>query len=80
MDIQAEKLSLIEWLAGIDDNRIIRQFKILQKASQEQIETQLTADEKKSINKGLSAISNGNVHSTESVKESTKKKYPQLFK
>jgi hypothetical protein len=80
MDIQAEKLSLIEWLAGIDDNRIIKQFKILQKASQEQIETQLTADEKKSIDKGLSAISKGNVHLTESVKESTKKKYPQLFK
>lgn len=35
MDIQSEKLNLIEWLAGINDNHTLMQLKALQKLSQE---------------------------------------------
>lgn len=78
MDIQADKLSLIEWLAGINDSRIIRQFKSLQKSNQEQIE--LTSVEKSAIDQGLKSIANGQVHSQDSVMRSTREKYPKLFK
>lgn len=80
MDIQAEKLSLIEWLAGINDSRIIKQFKALQRSNQEQMENSLTSAEKSAIDKGLKSIAEGKVHTHESVMESTQKKYPNLFK
>jgi hypothetical protein len=80
MDIQAEKLSLIQWLAGINDNRIIKQFKTLQKSNEEQVETSLTSSEKSAIDQGLKSIADGKVHTHESVMQSTKDKYPNLFK
>ncbi len=79
MDIQADKLSLIEWIAGIKDVRIIRQFKSLQESNQS-VKSSLTKTEKSAIDQGLESINNGNVHSHESVMESTKKKFPNLFK
>ncbi len=80
MDIQADKLNLIEWIAGINDTRIIRQFKCLQKSTQEQINISLTLAEKSAIDKGLKSIAEGKVHTHESVTQSTKEKYPALFK
>ncbi len=80
MDIQAEKLRLIEWLAGINDYRIIKQFKALKKSNQEQIDTPLTSAEKSAIDQGLKSIADGKVHTHESVIKSTKEKYPNLFK
>ena len=79
MDIQADKLSLIEWIAGINDSRIIRQFKSLQKSNQKQV-TSLTSAEKSAIDQGLKSIAEGNVHTHESVVQFTKEKYPNLFK
>ena len=80
MDIQADKLSIIEWIAGINDSRIIRQFKSLQKSNQEQASFPLSSAEKSAIDKGLKSIEEGKVHTHESVMESTKEKYPNLFK
>ena len=77
MDIQADKLNLIEWIAGINDSRIIRQFKSLQKSNQEH---SLTSEEKSAIEEGLKSIEEGKVHTHESVMESTMEKYPNLFK
>lgn len=79
MDIQSEKLNLIEWLAGINDNRIIKQLKALQKSSQEQSDSSLSAEERSAIDTGLNSISAGKTHSHDSVRKSTKKKYPHLF-
>ena len=76
MDIQADKLDLIEWLAGVNDIKVIRQFKNLQK-SNEQIN--LTPAEKQAIGQGLKSIAEGKTHSHESVIESTKEKFPNLF-
>ncbi len=80
MDIQADKLSLIEWIAGINDSRIIRQFKSLQKSNQKQVNTSLTSVEKSAIDQGLKSIAEGNIHTHESVMQFTKEKYPNLFK
>ena len=80
MDIQADKLSLIEWIAGINDSRIIRQFKSLQKSNQEQVNISLSSAEKSAIDQGLKSIAKGKVHTHESVMQSTKEKYPNLFK
>lgn len=76
MDIKEEKLELIQWLAGINDRRIIRQFKSLQQSNQDS----LTPAEKFAIDQGLKSIAAGKVHAHESVKQSTKEKFPQLFK
>lgn len=78
MDIQAEKLNLIEWLAGIDDSRIIRQFKSLQKSNE--VETKLSVAEKSAIDQGLKSIANGKTNTHETVMKSAKKKFPHLFK
>ena len=80
MDIQADKLSLIKWLAGINDSRIIRQFKSLQKSSQEQVNVSLTPEEKSAIDQGLKSIAEGRVHTHKSIMQSTREKYPNLFK
>ncbi len=80
MDIKAEKLSLIEWLAGVEDSRVIKQFIALQKSNQDYINGKLTRQEKLAIDKGLQSIKDGKVQPHSSVMESTKKKYPNLFK
>ena len=78
MDIQAEKLSIIEWLAGVTDHKIIQQFRSLQKSNLNQ--SDLTKSEKDVIDSGLKSIAEGKVHSHESVIKSTREKYPNLFK
>ncbi|WP_421871883.1 hypothetical protein [Marinoscillum sp.] len=80
MDIQAEKLSLIEWLAKVDDDRIIKQFKALQQSNEAGLSLNLTLEEKAAVDQGLKSIEEGNVHDHDSVMKSTKEKYPHLFK
>ena len=80
MDIKEEKLELIQWLAGINDSRIIRQLKSLQKSNQEKVNVSLSSAEKSAIDQGLKSIAKGKVHTHESVMKSTKEKYPKLFK
>jgi len=80
MDIQAEKLNLIKWLAEINDLEVIKQFKILQKSSLEKGAIKLTDVEKSAIDQGLKSIEEDRVQSHESVVEMTKSKYPTLFK
>ncbi|HCX23848.1 MAG: hypothetical protein CMB80_19180 [Flammeovirgaceae bacterium] len=79
MDIQAEKLSLIEWIAKVDDDRIIKQFKALQQTSEASLSS-LTEREKAAIDQGLKSIEEGKVHEHDAVMQSTKEKYPHLFK
>ena len=78
MDIQAEKLNLIEWIAGLDDSQIIRQVKSLQNSAMPGGKATLSAEEKTVIDQGLKSISEGKVHSHESVMTASRKKYPQL--
>ncbi len=79
MDLQAEKVHLIQWLAEVNDLAVIKQIKALQKENQEQVSS-FTTSEKSAIDQGLKSIEAGNVHTHESVMQSTKEKYPNLFK
>ncbi|MDZ7608365.1 MAG: hypothetical protein U5K79_22900 [Cyclobacteriaceae bacterium] len=80
MDIQAEKLNLIEWIAGLEDSQIIRQVISLQYSTSPIGRLTLSEREKNAIEKGLKSINEGKVHSHEKVVDATKKKYPRLFK
>lgn len=81
MDIQAEKLSIIQWLAGINDKAVIKQLKALKKSKEEsEAVVVLSPEEKKAVEKGLKSIKEGKVRSHREVMQATKKKYPQLFK
>jgi predicted transcriptional regulator len=80
MNIQAEKLDIIKWLAGINDSRIIKQFMLLKKSNQEMLPISLSQGEKDAIDKGLKSLNEGHLTSHEEVKEITQKKYPHLFK
>lgn len=80
MDIQAEKLDIIQWLAGINDSQVIRQFKALKKSAEEIPLGNLSQAEKVAIDKGLQSIKRGHFKLHEDVMEVTKKKYPHLHK
>lgn len=80
MNIEAEKLDLIQWLAQIDDSKIIKQFILLKKSSEETDTVSLSREEKDAIDKGLQSISEGRHRSHVEVKEESKRKYPNLFK
>jgi len=80
MNIQAEKINLIQWLASIEDVKIIRQLKMLRNTIQQKEHVTLTNEEKAAIDKGLQSIKDGHVQSHEEVMKSTREKYPNLFK
>jgi len=80
MNILAEKINLIQWLASIDDVKIIRQLKMLRNTIQQKEGFTLTNEEKTAIDKGLQSIKDGRVKSHEEVIKSTKEKFPNLFK
>ena len=63
MNIQVEKLSLIEWLIGLKDQAIIEKIKFLKNnptISSDWWET-ISEAEKNSIDRGLKDIENGRV-------------------
>ena len=80
MNIQAEKLDLIQWLAGIDDSKIIKQFVLLKKSSQGMVDVDLNQEEKNAVDIGLKSMKEGRSKSHEQVAKATKEKYPNLFK
>jgi predicted transcriptional regulator len=80
MNIEAEKLDLIKWLAQIDDSKIIKQFMLIKKSNEETGAVSLSQEEKEAINKGLKSISEGHHRTHVEVKEESKKKYPNLYR
>lgn len=79
MNIQTEKLDLIQWLTKVNDSRIIKQFMLLKRSNEEDVSVNLSPKEKAAIEKGLQAIEEGRYKSHEEVSEVTKKKYRHLF-
>jgi predicted transcriptional regulator len=80
MNIHAEKLDIIQWLAGINDSRIIRQFMLLKKSNVERTDINLSQAEKDAVDKALQSIEEGRYKTYEEVTNATRKKYPHLFK
>ena len=79
MDVQAEKLSLIEWIAKLNDPAVLEQFLAMRKAKEHRVVT-TSGEEKKAIQEGIQAIEKGEVFSHEDIQEETRKRYPNLFK
>lgn len=61
MDIQAEKLRLIQWLAGLNDARTITEFITLKKSKEADWWDQISAEERTEIEEGLSQADKGEV-------------------
>jgi predicted transcriptional regulator len=80
MNIQAEKLDIIQWLAGVNESSVIKQFMLLKRTNEETTSIDLSQEEKQAIDKGIQSIEAGRAKSHEEVMEITRKKYPQLFK
>jgi len=70
MNIQSEKLLLIEWISKMEDSDIVKvltQIKEVYTEDQNQ-DTELSPEEVEGIKRGLSDIKAGRVHDHESVK------------
>ncbi len=61
MDIQAEKLDLIKWLAGINEPSVIKRFIALKKSEQTDWWDQIGLEEKAEIEEGFAQADKGEV-------------------
>jgi len=68
MDMQAEKLGLIQWLAQLTDESMIAKLKAL-RSEQEDWWGQITAEEKAEIEEGLLQADRGEVKSHSEIRK-----------
>ena len=73
MDIQAEKIRLIEWLAGLNDTKILSEFISLKKKKEMDWWDEISAEERKEIEEGLKQADNGELIPHEEVMSKYKK-------
>lgn len=73
MDIQAEKLQLIEWLARLNNTAILKRFITLKKEEEKDWWDQLSKDEKEEIEEGLAQADRGELVSHKEVMAKYKK-------
>jgi predicted transcriptional regulator len=73
MDIQSEKLRLIQWLAGLNDPSTIRAFIDLKKAREADWWDTISKDERAEIEEGLAQADRGEVVPHSEVMEKYKK-------
>jgi hypothetical protein len=59
MDIQAEKLDLIEWIAQINDASVIKEIKAIKKEKEGDWWDALSADQKEDIDAGIIDLNHG---------------------
>ncbi|WP_420385388.1 addiction module component [Roseivirga sp.] len=79
MDIQSEKLDLIQWIAGLDDLSLIKLVSSI-KLSDELGKEDLSDELKSALDESLVDIKEGKTLSQEHVKNQTREKFPHLFK
>ena len=73
MDIQAEKLQLIEWLAGLNNMAVLKQFISLKKEQEKDWWSQISDVEKSEIQEGLGQADRGEVVPHKEVMKKYKK-------
>ena len=73
MDIQAEKLQLIEWLARLNNTTTLKRFIALKKEPEKDWWDQLSREEKAEIEEGLSQANRGEIVSHREVMAKYKK-------
>ena len=71
MNIQAEKLKLIEWLAGLTDQTLIERIKLLKETQSTKVDwwEEISLAEKEAIDQGLKDAQNGKVTAHEEVRK-----------
>jgi len=71
MDIQSEKLSLIEWISRLNDSSVIEKIREIRKEYSKSDDwwNSLKKEEIESINRGLKDIEEGRVHSHETARK-----------
>ncbi|SHN32513.1 hypothetical protein SAMN04488057_12058 [Cyclobacterium lianum] len=73
MDIQTEKLRLIEWIAGLNDTEILKEFITLKKRKEVDWWDGISAEERSEIEEGLAQADRGEVVTHEKAMEKYKK-------
>lgn len=73
MDIQAEKIRLIEWLAGLNDTKTLNEFITLKKKKEVDWWDEISAEEQAEIEEGLAQADRGEVVPHKEVMEKYKK-------
>jgi len=73
MDIQSEKLQLIEWLARLKDTTILKRFITLKKEQEKDWWDEISEEEKLEIEEGLLQADRGEVVSHKSIMDKYKK-------
>lgn len=79
MDIQIQKLELIEWLVSINDRKIIDSLTKFKNSENNLTKETLTVGQKKAIDDALFQVENNETISHDLVMEETKKRYPNYF-
>jgi predicted transcriptional regulator len=71
MDIQTEKLNLIEWISRLKDNSIIDRLKAIKEdySKSKDWSNTLNEEELQSINRGLRDFEEGRVHTHENARK-----------
>jgi hypothetical protein len=71
MNIQSEKLSLIEWISRLNDNSIIERLREIKEdySKSDDWWDSLKKEELESINRGLKDLDEGRIHSNETARK-----------
>ncbi len=71
MNIQTEKLGLIEWIARLNDSSVIEKLKKIYEENSQSSDwwNEISISEKESIERGLKDIEEGRIHSHETARK-----------
>lgn len=75
MDIQTEKLNLIQWLAGLNDVDTIKEFITLKKEKEADWWDEISEEERSAINEGIAQLDRGEGISYEQVMKEVRENY-----
>ena len=75
MDIRAEKLSLLEWLAGLNDPKTLKEFITLKKSKEVDWWDEISEEERSAIDEVLAQLNRGESIPHEQVLKEVREKY-----
>lgn len=77
MDLRAEKLSLLEWLAGLNDPETLKEFITLKKSKEVDWWDEISEEERSAIDEGLAQLDRGEGIPHEQVMKEMREKYKE---
>lgn len=75
MDIQAEKIRLIEWIAGLNDVTTLNEFINLKRRKEVDWWNEISEEEKSAVNEGLAQLDRAEGIPHEQVMKELREKY-----